>query len=71
MISKEYQKCPVCNGNGLVSGGFYNHPGDCGSWTSSDSAETCRTCGGQGIIVAPEPEPANRDGSPSVNMQES
>ena len=46
-----YQKCPVCNGNGTVSGGFYDHPGDCPYWTTDHTTETCRTCQGRGIIV--------------------
>ena len=53
----EYQKCPVCNGNGQVSGGFYNHPGDYPFWTSNCTSELCRTCEGKGIIIAPSLEP--------------
>ena len=49
----EYQKCPVCNGNGIVSGGFYDHPGDYPYWKSAHTMETCRSCGGKGIIIAP------------------
>ena len=42
-----YQKCPVCNGSGLVRGGFYDPP----MLTSCTAVETCRTCQGHGIIV--------------------
>ena len=49
----EYQKCPVCNGNGLVSGGFYSHPGDYPVWSSLNTMEMCRTCDGRGIIIMP------------------
>jgi len=46
-----YQKCPICNGVGNVSGGFYNRTGDCDTWVSNCVAEMCRTCQGKGIIV--------------------
>jgi len=49
----EWQKCPVCNGSGLVSGGFYNHAGDCLTWMSNCTIEVCRTCDGKGIILKP------------------
>lgn len=46
----EAQRCPVCNGNGLVANGFYNQTS--GYWsTSSISPETCRTCNGTGVIL--------------------
>ena len=36
-------KCPVCNGNGLVSNGFYSQMS--GHWTtSSTTSEACRSC---------------------------
>jgi len=50
----EYQKCPICNGNGSVSGGFYNHPGDYPEWTSDHIMEVCQTCKGTGIITKPD-----------------
>lgn len=43
--------CPVCCGKSIVSAGFYNFPGNCGSITST-CAETCRACNGKGIIIA-------------------
>lgn len=41
-------KCPICNGRGIVPGGFYTATGD--TWTSSATSEPCRQCGGNGII---------------------
>ena len=57
----EYQKCPICNGCGLMPGGFFD---SCGfideygnrTWTSDHVQETCRVCEGKGIIVAPPQE---------------
>ena len=41
--------CPVCNGRGFVSSGFYNSTGNI--WISATLAtETCRTCKGEGIV---------------------
>jgi|GEM_PF-2279652 len=41
--------CPVCNGNGLVSNGFYAQVSR--HWSSSDATpEKCRACKGTGII---------------------
>jgi len=43
-------KCPVCNGTGRVSRGFYDAIG-VDNWTTSDATpETCRSCGGTGIV---------------------
>ncbi len=44
------QKCPICEGHGLVGCGFYQHPPESEYVTSSCAAETCRSCGGTGII---------------------
>ena len=42
-------RCPVCNGNGLVPNGFYTQTS--GHWsTSSITPETCRSCGGTGVV---------------------
>ena len=45
-----WQKCPVCNGVGIVSGGYFNRAGDCNSWVAYDTTEDCRICEGKGII---------------------
>lgn len=41
-------KCPICEGRGVVPGGFYTAVTDCWSWNTTQ--ETCRQCGGTGII---------------------
>jgi len=46
---KTIQKCPICEGKGIVAGGFYNHTGE--TWVSDRTAETCRQCNGKGIII--------------------
>ncbi len=51
---KLWQKCPICNGNGKVSGGFYNHPGDYLFSVTGQSSEVCRQCKGTGMIETPE-----------------
>lgn len=47
-------QCPVCNGRGTVPNGFYNSDGmqysSAGTW-----AETCRSCGGTGVVWEREP----------------
>ena len=41
--------CPVCLGTGNVPGGFYNCcPG--GYPTSANCLESCRACGGRGVV---------------------
>lgn len=41
-------RCPICNGSGIVSPGFYNSTS--GFSTSNASSEPCRQCCGTGII---------------------
>ena len=43
------QKCPICNGNGIVPGGFYT---SCrGSMSiSTVCTEPCRNCEGMGVV---------------------
>lgn len=43
--------CPVCNGVGKVSAGFYNRGGDCQFWVSGTTyPELCRSCNGRGWV---------------------
>jgi DnaJ-class molecular chaperone len=42
-------RCPICGGNGLVSGSFYTALLGCGG-TSANITEQCRSCNGAGII---------------------
>lgn len=58
----EWQKCPLCNGAGLVSGGYFTRAGDCDQWVSGNAAETCRVCGGSGIIQKPPVNPVGSGG---------
>ncbi len=53
---KYWQKCPICNGVGQVSGGYFLRAGDCDHWVSDRAMEMCQICGGKGIIEAPEQE---------------
>ena len=49
----EYQKCPICNGVGQVSGGFFDRAGDGETWTSDHATEICKVCQGTGLIIPP------------------
>jgi len=51
-------KCPVCGGRGKVGCNFYTN-GGCGT---SSCDETCRSCGGTGIVWS-TPEAPNPFGS--------
>lgn len=41
-------KCPICNGTGIVPGGFYLSVN--GYCSSTQTTEMCRQCLGSGII---------------------
>lgn len=43
------QTCPVCYGKGIVPNGFYLTTSGFNT-VSSNAPETCRSCGGQGIV---------------------
>jgi hypothetical protein len=44
-------RCPVCNGVGTLSAGYYNRTGDVLEWTSGDITPIeCRACKGTGIV---------------------
>lgn len=51
---KYWQMCPVCNGVGQVSGGYYLRAGDCNHSVSDRAMEMCQTCQGKGIIETPD-----------------
>ena len=45
----ELNKCPVCDGTGIVPGGFYISTS--GFSTTGTNQETCRSCDGKGFII--------------------
>lgn len=51
LVSKSLtpHRCPICGGNGLVSGAFYTSLLGCGG-TSTNVTDKCRQCDGQGIL---------------------
>jgi len=60
--------CPVCNGVGQVSAGFYNRGGDCPFWVSSRvNPEQCRSCGGKGWVEVAEDTPILNLETPNYN----
>lgn len=44
----EPYKCPICNGTGIVPGGFYLSVN--GHSSSNRTTEMCRQCQGSGIV---------------------
>jgi hypothetical protein len=42
--------CPICNGKGIVPQGFYSTGYDGGYLSNSTTPDTCKSCGGTGII---------------------
>jgi len=44
------EKCPVCEGRGIVSEGFYENTAP-GGYTCGTATVTCRSCWGRGYIV--------------------
>lgn len=46
---QENNKCPVCEGKGIVPGGFYNSLPGC-TGTTASVTEYCRSCNGQGVL---------------------
>lgn len=47
------QRCPVCDGKGLVPNCFYATTSGIGSTTQTYLPEKCRTCNGAGVILPP------------------
>jgi len=52
---KSCYRCPICEGNGLVPGGYYMRVHGV-AWSSITTVETCRACDGTGIIWDPQPD---------------
>ena len=46
----EWQKCPVCEGRGMVPVNFYSGL----SYSTSATPVCCRTCSARGVIARPE-----------------
>ena len=51
---KLWQKCPICDGAGNVSAGYFLRAGDYNQWTSDHTLDTCEICKGKGIIETPK-----------------
>ena len=56
-----WQKCPVCNGVGAVSGGYFNRAGDSSAWSAINAIELCKVCVGKGIIDEVTGEPPKEE----------
>ena len=54
LLLMEWQLCPLCQGTGAVSGGYFDRAGDCNTWVSGSTLDECRICKGKGIVVRPE-----------------
>ena len=44
------QKCPICEGHGIVVGGFYTTPPGCDG-VSFSATEECKNCSGSGVVT--------------------
>ena len=56
-----YQKCPVCDGTGLVSRPPWI-AGDVMTWGSAGTGPyQCKCCAGSGVIVLPDVGAKNKD----------
>lgn len=53
-MKQHAERCPVCDGNGIVDAGFYNQTS--GQWVSAGGTEKCRSCDGNGYILVPDEE---------------
>lgn len=49
----EYQKCPICNGVGQVSGGYFARASDYPYWSHNLALEKCQICDGRDVIARP------------------
>lgn len=53
---KSPHKCPICEGRQILPHGFYSHGINS---TTAINYETCRTCGGTGILWDNSSNPSN------------
>lgn len=44
------QKCPICEGHGIVPGGFYQAVADA-EMVSTNATEQCKNCNGLGVVL--------------------
>ena len=51
---KYWQKCPICDGVGQVTAGYFLRAGDYNQWSSDHTLDTCEACNGKGLIETPE-----------------
>ena len=56
-------RCPVCDGKGIVPAGFYSY----GNGSTSTADETCRSCKGTGYVVVPEDIVTEKKGKGILN----
>lgn len=55
-MSKEWQRCPVCGGRGIVPPGFYVTVAGGRYESTSLSPDQCRQCKGTGLLRRPKGE---------------
>ena len=55
-----WQKCPICNGVGQVSGGYFTRAGDSPFWMSGSTLEPCLRCDGTGLLSCETGKPPKR-----------
>ena len=46
-----YQKCPVCEGRGIVPQGFYDYPVGQKCISDTNAPDFCKSCRGTGVIL--------------------
>ncbi len=56
-----FQKCPVCNGVGIVSGGYFARTGDSPYFVTGNTTDRCQICKGTGLIDEVTGQPPAKD----------